>query len=139
MSEDKNVTLRLKLTAKSLVLGVICGLFTVAASAQEIGLHCQGPSEENSVPAGKDNLTVFIDVQRKHLKVNWDQVLVIDNPMEIDANEYSYFSLNADASKADRMFSINRTNLRYSFGIYLSGLSVFRTSEGQCRKIEQQI
>jgi len=129
-------------TSTNRFLFIVLAMCTVLpASAEEvIILDCTGSVEISGDPQGSyENLTVYIYPESKRLKVNWGGGLVIDDHMKVETNRYSYLKLHDDIDKVDRAFSINRTTLAYSWGIYMPKLKQFWTSEGTCHRIDPKI
>ncbi|MDA0706990.1 MAG: hypothetical protein O2805_10335 [Proteobacteria bacterium] len=58
--------------------------------------------------------------------------------MTIGANDYSYHKMLSQTTM-DRMFSVNRTTLNYTWGIFMPGPGQWWSSDGGCGRYNPKI
>ena len=122
------------------VLLVLILLFPVFSEAGEVVLGGKGRvTTDGSETNNYDNLTVFIDADREHLRVDWGAATMINNEMYVQPNEYSYSKSFKNSKQLEVMFSINRTTLEYYWGVYITSADVWQSSVGNCSKIDPKI
>lgn len=127
------------------LIAVLCLLSTGSVFADEIQLHCEGPTTSTwygiEQKPSTVSLVVSLDTQKQHMKVQWGANVLIDDKMEVKINSYAHTKYKGN--NILRTFGVDRSNLQYVLLItdYIpatEGPYIIKSS-GQCKKFAPKI